>query len=80
MLLRVVIEAMRRKKETGEGTLVRFNDIILSGRRHSLSRPGRKWAMLGIDQQIESLRDEITDVQGESGLLGFLAKTLSYLR
>ena len=33
--------------------------------------------MLGIYQQIESLRDEITDLQEESGLR-FLTKTLSY--
>ena len=46
MLLRVVIEAMRQKKETREraeeGTLVRFSDIILSGRGHSLPRPRRR--------------------------------------
>ena len=36
--------------------------------------------MLGIYQQIEWLRDEITDLQGESGLLRFLAKTLSCSR
>ena len=37
-------------------------------------------AILGMDQEIESLRDEIADLPGESGLLGFLAKTLGRLR
>ncbi|KAG0640215.1 hypothetical protein HOY80DRAFT_1009130 [Tuber brumale] len=46
-------------------------------RRHDEDAEG---AMLGMDQQIESLRDEIADLPGESGLLGFLAKTLGRLR
>jgi len=46
-------------------------------RRHDEDAGG---AILGMDQEIESLRDEIADLPGESGLLGFLAKTLGRLR
>ncbi|KAG0127949.1 hypothetical protein HOY82DRAFT_623959 [Tuber indicum] len=46
-------------------------------RRHDEDAEG---AMPGMDQQIESLRDEIADLPGESGMLGFLAKTLGRLR
>jgi len=36
--------------------------------------------MSGMDQQIESLRDEIAGLPGKGGLLGFLAKALGRLR
>ncbi|RPB02770.1 hypothetical protein L873DRAFT_1801795 [Choiromyces venosus 120613-1] len=63
-----------------EGTPVQFNDIILSGGgalRHGADAEG---AMLGMDQRIELLSDQIADLLGDSGLLGFLAKPLSRLR
>jgi len=63
-------ETMRRKKEPGDGrgkkelwyalTILYFPVDVT--RRHG---QGAEWEMLGMVQQIESLRDEIADLQGE---------------
>jgi hypothetical protein len=52
--------------------------FLIEATRHS-DREDEK-AAPGMDAEIESLRDEVADLPGECGLLGFLAKTLGRLR